>query len=182
MRHGFSNWKRLAATLLWLASGAGFAASEPLSWHDPKQIKDFSFGIFCKRSSDYVTNDENAIEEKVERYNTAPPLVAQTQIVPALHGLMFGVQGLSARPSDMVVTMVVEHPPLGDNGVTRESWDAMVLTDQMTMNGYVVGLNFGSPIGTWTVSAFRSGRKVYEVEFEVVDATDKDRDDYDPCT
>ena len=159
----------------------GQSLAEPVASYDPTQIKDFGFGIFCNRSADYVTKGETSIDDEVDRFDVAPPLIKQTQVIPAVDGLLFGVQAISKTPSEIVVTMVVKHPPLGDTRLTRETWESAIVGDRMTMNGYVIGLDQGNPFGTWTIKAVRQGRKVYEVTFEVVEATNADRRKYKSC-
>lgn len=170
---------RFAALLFHVALGvfssAGTAQAEPVAKFDPKRISEVRAGIFCYRSPDYVTKDPVTIDGKVDRFDEAPDLVKQTQVIPAIDGLLFGVSGRGTSSSGVVVTMEVVHPPLGKTGITRETWDAWYPNDRITMNGYTLGLGRGSPLGVWTLTAKRKGKKVYEVEFEVVEPRASDK-------
>lgn len=171
----------LASALVVSGLFGGQSIAEPKASYDPARIKDFGFGIFCNRSADYVTKGENSIDDEVDRFDSAPPLIEQTHVIPAVDGLLFGVQATSKTSSEIVVTMVAKHPPLGSSGLTRETWESAIVSDRMTMNGYTIGLDQGSPFGTCTIKAVRKGRSVYEVTFEVVEATNADRRKYKSC-
>ena len=160
---------------------AGQSVAEPTASYDPTKIKDFGFGIFCNRSADFVTKGENSIDDEVDRFDIAPALIKQTHVIPAVDGLLFGVQAISKTSSEIVVTMEAKHPPLGNSDLTREIWESAIVGDRMTMNGYTIGLDQGNPLGTWTIKAVRKGRSVYEVTFEVVEATNADRRKYKSC-
>lgn len=165
----------LFCVALSILSSVENAQAEPVAKFDLKRISEVRAGIFCYRSPDYVTQDSATIDGKVDRFDVAPDLVKQTQVIPAIDGLLFGVSGRGTSSSGLVVTMEIVHPPLGKAGVTREAWDAWYPNDRTTMNGYTLGLDRGSPLGVWTLTAKRNGKKVYEVVFEVVEpsATDK---------
>lgn len=178
MRPGFS---RLFILLLGLMTSVGPAKADPTASFNLNRISDVHAGIFCYRAPDYLTRDTETIDGTVDRFDTAPDLVKQTQVIPALDGLLFGVSGRGAPGGDLVVTMEVVHPPLGEKGITRETWEAWYPNDRITMNGYTLGLDRGSPIGTWTVSAKRNGKMVFEVQFEVVKAKKSDRHLLDGC-
>ncbi len=85
-------------------------------------MTDISFGIFCQRPADYVTKDADTVKGSVERHLANPAQLKQTQTIPAIDGLLFGVMGREDPSSASEVIIVVEHPPLGRSGATRESW------------------------------------------------------------
>jgi Domain of unknown function (DUF3859) len=148
--------------------------AEPTARFDLNLISDVQAGIFCYRSPDYVTKDRVTIDGKVDRFDEAPDIVKQTQIIPAIDGLLFGVSGRGSSSSGVVVTLEIEHPPLGASGITRETWEAWYPNDRITMNGYTLGLDRGDPAGKWTLTAKQREKVVFQVEFDVVEASKAD--------
>ena len=149
--------------------------------HDPRKITDLSYGIFCERPPTKASTDEDTIKGSVERYSSNPVLWQKTQAIPAVDGLLFGVLGRETTDTDAAVTIVVDHPPLGTHGNTRESWETDMHRDHITFHGYYFGLSDGSPVGNWTITAIRGGQELFVVEFEVVKATRSDRKNYANC-
>lgn len=161
----------IAACLL--PVGRGHA--EPTARFDLNMLSDIQAGVFCYRSPDYVTKDRVTIDGKVDRFDEAPDIVKQTQVIPAIDGLLFGVSGRGSSSSGVVVTLEIEHPPLGDQGITRETWEAWYPNDRVTMNGYTLGLDRGNPVGKWILTAKQKKKVVFQVEFDVVEASKADK-------
>lgn len=162
-----------------LAAAEGHA--DPAARHDAGRVADVSFGIFCDRPPATASTDKDTIKGTVERYAANPTLWRKTQVIPAVDGLLFGVLGREDPNSGAPVTIVVDHPPLGPRGTTRESWETEMHSNRITFHGYYLGLSDGSPVGDWTMTALREGRELFAVEFEVVKATRADRKGYANC-
>ena len=80
---------------------------------------------------------------------------------------MFGVL-LRYRPrSEAEVTIRVDHPPLGPNWKSRESWKGVWSSDEVLFHSYTLDLGDGDPKGLWTITGTREGRHLFQVEFDV---------------
>lgn len=159
----------------------GAAHADPAVWHDPKLVTDISFGIFCQRPADYVTKDADTVKGSVERHLSNPVQLKHTQTIPAIDGLLFGVMGREDPSSASEVIIVVEHPPLGPSGATRESWTTEMQGNRTTFHGYYLGLSDGNPIGDWTITATRGDKTLFSVEFQLVKPGKSDRTESKAC-
>jgi hypothetical protein len=116
------------------------------------------------------------IKGTVDRYSANPVLLTETQTIPALDGLMFGVMGRESPPSPADVIITVDHPPLGPQRTRQESWKTQMQGRHSTFHGYYLGQSDGNPRGRWTITGTRAGLKLFSIEFEVVSPTAADRE------
>lgn len=172
---------RALIAVVGLCLSAAQAQAEPTASFDPNRVTEVNYGIFCERPPAKASADQDTIKGSVERYSTNPALWSETQTIPAVDGLLFGVLGREDPDSGFPVTIVVDHPPLGPSGTTTESWDTEMHGDHVTFHGYYLGLGDGNPVGRWTITALRGGRELFAVEFDVVKATRADRKAYANC-
>lgn len=140
-----------------------------------------SFGIFCQRPADYVTKDADTVKGSVERHLANPVQLKQTQTIPAIDGLLFGVMGREDPSSAAEVTITVEHPPLGPDNTTDESWTTKMQGSRTTFHGYYLGLGDGNLIGDWTITATRGDKTLFSVEFQLVKPGTSDRIESKAC-
>ena len=107
----------------------------------------------------------------IDRHDEMPALVRQTQTIPAIDGMMFGVALRYDPPSGADISITVYHPPLGADGTRRESWNTIWDSEERTLHGYRLGLVDGSPVGKWTITGVRENRLLFRVEFDVTHPT-----------
>ena len=167
-------WVSVVAGLLLNGLIPGTGLAEPAAWHDPNLVADLSYGIYCNRPPDSLSVDEDTIKGAVGRYSANPTLVRKTQTIPAIDDLLFGVIGREQPPSAANVTIVVDHPPLGPEGNTRESWVTQMNGNHPTFHGYYFDLIDGNPVGAWTITGTRGRKTLFKVQFDVVRPTTVD--------
>ncbi len=156
------------------------ALAEPAAWLDPAAVQSLTAGIFCKAGPGVPSDEPGTIPGTFKRIDQ-PSLIAPTQRIPDADGLLFGVdERLAPRLRDRLV-LTVDHPPFGPQAVTRESWTSVVHPKGTTFHGYALGGLGGDPKGHWVISGQRRGKLVFRVEFEVVRATQAERDRYRDC-
>lgn len=158
---------------------ASFALAEPSTTYNAKRVAEFAVGIFCKDGEKAsLSVDPSTIKGSVERYSATPLLAEETQTVPAIERILFGV--LAREKTDNGTVLIkVTHPPLGADGVTVERWETNMSTSERTMHAYYLGLSDGNPVGRWTIAGSSGGIRLFYAEFDVVPV---DRNTIDPCT
>lgn len=168
------------------AAGTIFASSdaicaEPTSTYDPDRIADFSVGIFCPPEKSHKTEAHDTIPGEISRYEDSPVPVRKTQTVPAIDGISFGIEGRESQASPADVTIVVDHPAMGSDLVTSESWTTQMEAQRITFHGYFLGLSDGNPNGRWTITGVRDGQVLFRTEFDVVSVKTLDSSQENPC-
>ena len=91
------------------------------------------------------------------------------RVVPMRLGYGMGIstqlkQGLPAQ-----VTMVTTHPPMGPEGITRQTYTATLQPDRPHLRVYRFDFDYELLPGTWTLGVEVGGEMVVEVPFQVVD-------------
>lgn len=166
----------LAALILSASPVAGRAEGE--SWSDPKRVANVRVGIFCPPSVTSKSDGADTIRGDISRYSDRPALGKSTNIIPAVDHILFGVEALERPTTGDAVVIDVTHPPLGPDGVRHESWVTHMRVGEGSFSGYELGLSDGSPMGRWTISGTRNGKKLFSASFEVVRPSKKH---FDPC-
>lgn len=95
--------------------------------------------------------------------------VSYNNRVPAVLGLGMGTKVQMADPAGLSdVTMSVTHPPMGPNGVTRQTHSASISGSEQTQRLYTFDLDYELLPGIWQMQAEKDGRVIYRTTFEVV--------------
>lgn len=168
MRHQSAAGKGMLFAVASLALAAGHAFAGPSAGYDGKRIASMDVGIFCRDGVGASRSEESdTIKGTVDRLDRNPTLVKQTQAIPAIDQIMFGVEAREALENG-VVTITVTHPPLGRDRVTSESWETQMDPSATTVHSYYLGLSDGNPVGRWSIVGTARGRLLFEAEFDVV--------------
>ena len=99
-----------------------------------------------------------------------PVFLRTGSLVPAQLGIGFGVHVRVQPQFSGPVSVSVEHPPMGPNGVTSQGWTTELSAEELQYLGYTFDVDYEMVQGGWTMSATANGRLIYEVSFNVVDA------------
>lgn len=131
-------------------------------------IADLQAGVICAPevidevpAPDTIAGVQNVIADD-------PPFVTTGRTVPAVIGIGFAIKSMAAKQDLLIVTIVVTHPPMGPDGVTRESYQSAIWTDAYALTAWQFEYDYELVTGPWTVSAWAGDRMVYSVAFEVV--------------
>lgn len=88
--------------------------------------------------------------------------------VPTLQHLSFGLRvALKAGEGATDFRMIVEHPPIGAEGVTRESWPDTLVPGEESLNFYTFDFPYEMVPGDWVFSIEVDGQAQVTVPFVV---------------
>ncbi len=99
-----------------------------------------------------------------------PDFVSVKRRVPAVLGIGFGTKAQSADiAGEPNVTVTISHPPIGDTGAMRQSFDSRISGTKPSLTFYQFDFDYELVTGIGQMEA-RSGDKIiYRTTFEVVD-------------
>jgi len=131
-------------------------------------IADLQAGVICAPevidhvpAPDTVAGVQNVIEGD-------PPFVTTGRTVPAVIGIGFAIKAIAAGQDLPDVTIVVTHPPMGENGTRRQSYQSAIWMDDYGLTAWQFEYDYELVTGPWTVEAWAGDRMVYSVTFDVV--------------
>lgn len=178
MHQRFPVAQRAGLAALWLALPASPALANPQAEHDAGRIASFAVGIFCMDGVGVAPSTApGTIKGTVNRMDRSPTLAIETQAVPAIDQLMFGVQAREAVENG-TVTITVNYPPLGKDGTTAKSWETEMETGSSNVHAYYLGLSDGDPVGRWSIVGMANDTLLFYAEFDVVPLSEGIED---PC-
>ena len=98
-----------------------------------------------------------------------PPFIAEITQVPAVIGIGFGVKAQALDPDGLSgVTIIVTHPPMGDAGVTQQSYQSWISGTEPSPTFYQFDEDYERVTGTWTFTAVLDDAELFSVAFDVV--------------
>lgn len=131
-------------------------------------MSSFKAGIFCapkvvstEPAPDTLAGVTNVIEE-------VPPLVSSGRNVPAVLGMGFGILSGSKQGMLLDVLVVVTHPPMGDAGVTQQSYYTEITNAGESMTLYQFDYAYELVQGPWTITATQGDELLFRAGFTVV--------------
>ena len=92
--------------------------------------------------------------------------VAQTQVVPAVVGMGFGIKVQAT--ADLPVTIVVDHPPFGAGGAVQQTFATTLSSRALSGFYYRFENQAEAAPGRWRVSALAGQAVIYSLDFDVV--------------
>lgn len=126
-------------------------------------------GLRCSVPPGRVVTDQNTVDgELIELSGPWRGYDVVTTRVPAQIGISFGI---AVRVDPVAQTepllAVVRHPPMGADGLTRQTWTIEARPAQAFSVGYLFEDPFEQVPGTWTFSLMRGETEVMRAAFEV---------------
>lgn len=96
------------------------------------------------------------------------PIDVETLQVPAEMGLSFGIRA-TLRPGAVMpeVTVVVTHPPMGEEGVTVERWSAAMNFGEPSLNLFTFERAYELVEGDWMFQLESNGAVLLQQPFQV---------------
>jgi len=135
------------------------------------QIAGFKAGIVCAQKVVGLSPAPGTIAGTTNLIEGAPRFISTGRQVPAVLGIGFGVQTRAQNGfglNDVLVTMT--HPPMGDAGVTVESYTTTIFGSDSTSTLFQFDYPYELVTGPWQISASLDGKLLFRVQFEVVPA------------
>ncbi|MDO6584488.1 DUF3859 domain-containing protein [Salipiger sp. 1_MG-2023] len=154
------------ACLLMFVAAPALAAPAGSYANDPVVLIDY--GVICQVTSNGSRPAPETLMGEINLIDQTRDMDLTTRVVPAKAGISFGVKfagapGAGGQP----VTVVVEHPPMGEAGITRESW-AAELTEGSSLNLFTFEFPYEMVPGDWSMLLEADGTRLMEQHFEVV--------------
>ncbi len=128
----------------------------------------FEAGIFCAPETVGTSVAPDTVAGTTHVVEVTPEFLSNSRQVPAVIGIGFGVLAKAKRENLFDVTMVVTHPPMGPEGVTRQSFLTAIPADAPSMTYYQFDRESELLPGQWTLEALYEGETVYRARFMVV--------------
>ncbi len=147
---------------------AGQAIAAPGDQMSPS-VQAMKAGIICaplvigtNPAPDTVAGVTNIVEGD-------PQFISNGRQVPAVLGIGFGVKAQVAGGADLYdVTVTVSHPPMGNAGITRQTYPTAISGSALSLILYQFDFDYELVQGPWTIEAAQQGNVILHVEFEVV--------------
>lgn len=158
-----------ALALAGLAALAAPVAADPAESfaHDPLILLDY--GVICQVTTQGARPAPDTLLGEINLIDQSREMDVTTRVVPAKAGISFGIKfalrpGAGAR--DMMV--IVTHPPMGPEGMTRESWTAPIAEGSSSLNLFTFEFPYEMVPGDWVMALEADGERLMEQRFEVV--------------
>ncbi len=133
------------------------------------QVRLVEAGIVCPREPTGAFEDAPGTEAgAIRRIEEAVVFDLPDRNVPTITNLSFGLRAAldpGAEATD--VTIVVEHPPMGERDVTRQEWDDTILPGGGSISLFTFEEAYEKVPGPWRFSIEAGGATLVEVAFEV---------------
>jgi hypothetical protein len=95
--------------------------------------------------------------------------IAQTQVVPAVLGMGFGVKAQAAQPGGISgVTITVIHPPFASGGPNAQTFPSTMSGEGLSAFYYRFEEQQEVVPGRWTIRATAGEVLLYSIDFDVV--------------
>ena len=128
----------------------------------------FAQGAFCAVEIIGEEKAEGTISGTLNLVDGPPTFYTTGSLVPAQVGIGFGIHLDVAPQFSGTATVTTTHPPMGENGVTAQSWVTDYSPGAIAYNGFTFEYDYELVPGDWTISAESNGRLIYHAKFTVV--------------
>jgi hypothetical protein len=133
------------------------------------EIAEIEIGILCDPETVTTSPAPNTLAGVTHVVNEPPRFISNSQIVPAAFGIGFGVRSRALRAEGLDnVTIVITHPPMGDDGATIQSYTTGIGGNGGSFTFYQFDYAYELQTGPWTITALRNNKPLYTVNFDVV--------------
>jgi hypothetical protein len=151
--------------LLPAALAAAISAAEPRT---PGAVE-LDYGYFCAHEPVEEGVAEGTISGTVNFIEGLPVFQVRDTRVPGGLGISFGIHVLVQPRFAGAARVHVDHPPMGPDGITRQSWTTELSALEHEYLGYTFDYPYEVLPGRWTLSAEAAGQEIYAITFEVMD-------------
>ncbi|KPQ07698.1 MAG: protein of unknown function containing DUF3859 domain [Rhodobacteraceae bacterium HLUCCA12] len=158
---------RLAALFLALAVAPAPALSEP-PLRLSAQVESVTRGLICAPPEGGRRPAPDTAAGWIHVPDVAIEIRAEGTTAPARLGTGFGLRFVLAGQEPVPVRYVVTHPPMPPEGITRQSWHAMVQPGVGEQVFFQFDTEDELQPGDWTIAAFSGEDELFHAGFEVV--------------
>ena len=131
-------------------------------------MSSFRTGIFCAPNVINTTPAPDTVAGVTNIIEDVPPFVSAGRNVPAVLGMGFGILSSSKKQMLLDVLVVVTHPPMGEAGVTRQSYYTEITAIGESMTLYQFDYAYELVEGPWTITAMQGDELLFRAGFTVV--------------
>lgn len=131
-------------------------------------MSSFKAGIFCAPTVVSTTPAPDTVAGVTNVIGAVPPLVSSGRNVPAVLGMGFGILSGARQKMLLDVLVVVTHPPMGDAGVTQQSYFSQITNTGESMTLYQFDFAYELVQGPWTITATQGDNLLFRAGFTVV--------------
>lgn len=132
------------------------------------EIGFFEAGVLCSPDDIATAPAPDTIAGFTNIIEGDPPFVSTGRVVPGVIGVSFGVKSQAAKADFPAVTIVVTHPPMGPEGVTRQSYSSDIIASDTSLTFYELEYDYEVVLGDWTFTAMDGDRVLFSTTFTVV--------------
>ncbi|SFS20456.1 protein of unknown function [Yoonia litorea] len=126
-------------------------------------------GVICAPEAIGFRDAPETITGRAHIIEAMPDFVAQTQVVPAVIGVGFGVKlQATAETPFQPVTITLSHPPMGAEGISRQSFTSAISGETPTVAFFQFDHGYELVEGTWYFEAREGDQLIYRVAFRIV--------------
>lgn len=154
----------VAVLVLWGACAAAEVTGS-------RGITDLRQGLVCPVGDVLVTTEgaEDTVTGEINLLSDVPQIVAEGPVIPAVLGYSMSVQGEIAADAPMgPIRVVTEHPPMGPEGITRQTTLSLLGGPGRFHRGYGFDLSLELVPGPWTITVFDGDMPIVRASFVVV--------------
>lgn len=126
-------------------------------------------GVICHITRDGSRPAPDTVMGEINLIDQTRDMDVTTRVVPAKIGISFGIK-FAVQPvaGDRDVRVIVTHPPMGPDGVTRESWITALSAGHGSLNLFTFEFPYELVTGDWTMAIEHEGVLLMEQQFQVV--------------
>lgn len=167
MRATIAPMRRLIYSLVF-APIAALAQSLPPDTVSPL-VASMEAGVICAPETTGELEAPGTIAGTTHLIAEEPPFIAVTRRVPAVLGVGFGIKSRSIAPTGLDgVLMTVTHPPMGDGGVTTQTFETVIRGNDPSLTFYQFDFDYELLPGVWQLQATLDDEVLYRASFEVL--------------
>ena len=133
------------------------------------RIASFETGVICAPEAIGTRPAPDTVAGTTHVIEVEPPFVSTDNRVPAVLGIGFGIKAMAVGYDGIDdVTMRITHPPMGDGGVTSQTYGSRISGLDPSLTFYQFDFDYELLEGTWQMEAYARGTLLYRTTFEVV--------------
>lgn len=152
--------------LVVLLAGPGPALGQDRS---SDAIASLRSGVVCDPETAGLSEAPDTISGTTHVLAEDPPFVSESNRVPAVLGIGFGVKSMSTEVTGLSdVTLRVTHPPMGADGTTAQSFQTSISGTRESLAFYQFDYAYEMVPGPWVMTAEQAGVVLFETRFEVL--------------